>query len=310
MNLTCLKTDVRAGKIRAMAIEIRIEKPEHFVLSTAVCGHGWYDLLPFRWNAESASLGYVFRSGNEKHATSGSITEDGNELVIRMDNAKVPREKIERDVRHILRMDDDMSEFYTVAKNVAGTRWVASSGAGRLLRSASVFEDMVKTMCTTNCSWGLTRKMVENLVEKLGAPAGKEARAFPTAEAMASVNEDFYRNEIKAGYRSPFFVELATRVRDGEIDPESFLHSDLPTDELRKEIKKIKGFGDYAADNLLKLLGRYDGLALDSWLRARYIEKHNKGKACPDKKITKHYSKFGKWQGLMIWCDMTEDWFR
>ena len=102
-----------------MAIEIRIDKPEHFVLSTAVCGHGWYDLLPFRWNAESASLNYVFRSENQKYATSGSIAEDGNELVIRMDNAKVPREKIERDVRHILRMDDDMSEFYTVAKNVA-----------------------------------------------------------------------------------------------------------------------------------------------------------------------------------------------
>ena len=31
---------------------------------------------------------------------------------------------------------------------------------------------------------------------------------------------------------------------------------------MKKEIKKIKGVGDYAAENLLKLLGRYDGLAL------------------------------------------------
>ena len=292
-----------------MAIEIRIEKPEHFVLATAVCGHGWYDLLPFRWNADLGSLGYVFRSANGKQVTHGTIAEHGNAIVVKLENSKVQRDKVERDVRHILRMDDDMTEFYSVAEGSHGTRWVASRGAGRLLRSATVFEDIVKTMCTTNCSWGLTRKMVENLVEKLGERAGMNAKAFPTADAMASVDEDFYRNEIKAGYRSPYFVELATRVRDGEIDPESFLHSDLPTAELKKEIKNIKGFGDYAADNLLKLLGRYDGLALDSWLRAKYIAKHNKGKVCPDKKITKHYSKFGKWQGLMIWCDMTEDWF-
>lgn len=292
-----------------MRHEFIIETPSNFSLEAAVCGHGWYDLLPFKWNEEAGSLDYVFRSANGKHITAGTILDGGDSIVIKLENSKVSREKVERDVRHVLRMDDDMSEFYTVAEGSPGTRWVASRGAGRLLRSANVFEDMVKTMCTTNCSWGLTRKMVENLVEKLGEPAGINARAFPTAEAMASVDEDFYRNEIKAGYRSPYFVELATRVSNGEIDPESFLNSDLPTIELKKEIKKIKGFGDYAADNLLKLLGRYDGLALDSWLRARYIEKHNKGKACPDKKITKHYRKFGKWQGLMIWCDMTEDWF-
>ena len=48
---------------------------------------------------------------------------------------------------------------------------------------------------------------------------------------------------------------------------------------------------------------------LDSWLRSRFYQKHNKGKICADKKIARHYSKYGKWQGLMIWCDMTEDWF-
>ncbi|MBP7416089.1 MAG: hypothetical protein KA831_05510, partial [Pyrinomonadaceae bacterium] len=77
----------------------------------------------------------------------------------------------------------------------------------------------------------------------------------------------------------------------------------------KKEMKKVKGVGDYAAENLLKLVGRYDGLALDSWLRAGFYKKHNKGKKCDDKKIARHYHKFGPWQGLAIWCDMTEDWF-
>jgi N-glycosylase/DNA lyase len=292
-----------------MPLEFILETPPNFVLETAVCGHGWYDLQPFRWKPETRSLAYVFQSHNGKKAAAGTISDAGGHLKIVVESAAPGRVKVERDVRHILRMDEDMGEFYGVAENVRGTRWVSEIGAGRLLRSATVFEDMVKTMCTTNCSWALTRKMVENLVMKLGTPAGRNARAFPTAEAMASVDEEFYRNEIKAGYRSPYFLELALSVASGEIDPESFLHSELPTPELKKEIKNIKGFGDYAADNLLKLLGRYDGLALDSWLRSRYYDKHNQKKICPDKKILKHYGKFGKWQGLMIWCDMTEDWF-
>ena len=295
--------------MRPMPIEFTIDTPPNFDLEIAVRGHGWYDLAPFSWNADDRSLSYVFRSDNGRGVSAGRVAQQGRKLTVRSDRSAVGRDKLERDVRHIFRLDDELQDFYELAAVVPGARWVTDRGAGRLLRSATVFEDMVKTLCTTNCSWALTRKMVENLVEKLGDPAGRGAKAFPTAEAMASVDETFYRNEIKAGYRSPFLVELAERVVTGEIEPESFLTSDLPTSELRKEIKKIKGFGDYAADNLLKLLGRNDGLALDSWLRSRFYLKHNKGKACADKKIVKHYAKYKEWQGLMIWCDMTEDWF-
>jgi len=150
--------------------------------------------------------------------------------------------------------------------------------------------------------------MVLNLVEKLGAAANGK-RAFPTAAAMAAMPVEFYREEIKAGYRSPYFVELAESVVSDKLDPESWLYSELSTAELRKEMKKVKGVGDYAAENLLKLVGRYDGLALDSWLRSEFYKKHNRGKICPDKKIEKHYKKFGEWKGLAIWCDMTERWF-
>jgi N-glycosylase/DNA lyase len=151
--------------------------------------------------------------------------------------------------------------------------------------------------------------MTTNLVELLGEASNDGRRAFPTPNAMASVGPEFYRDEIRAGYRSAYFAELAQSVASGDIDPESWLTSDLPTPDLKKEIKKIKGIGDYAAENLLKLIGRYDGLALDSWLRAGFYKKHNHGKPCPDKRIETHYQNYGEWRGLAIWCDMTEDWF-
>jgi N-glycosylase/DNA lyase len=155
----------------------------------------------------------------------------------------------------------------------------------------------------------MTKKMTANLVEKLGEPAAKNGkRAFPTAAAMANQSVGFYKNEIRAGYRAPYFKELAEKVAAGELNPEAWLHSDLPTRELKKEMKRAKGVGDYAAENLLKLVGRYDGLALDSWLRAQFYKKHNAESVCGDKQIESHYERFGAWRGLVMWCDMTRRW--
>jgi N-glycosylase/DNA lyase len=123
---------------------------------------------------------------------------------------------------------------------------------------------------------------------------------------MASMPESFYRDQIRAGYRSGYFVELAELVAGGQLDPEAWLTSELETKDLKKLMKSVKGVGDYAAENLLKLVGRYDGLALDSWLRARFYAKHKSGEACDDREIELFYEKFGRWKGLAIWCDMSE----
>jgi 3-methyladenine DNA glycosylase/8-oxoguanine DNA glycosylase len=208
-------------------------------------------------------------------------------------------------VRHILRFDDDLQKFYKIVKSKKELAWIAKQNAGRLLRSPTVYEDLIKTVCTTNCSWALTKKMTANLVEKLGEKSKTGESAFPTAEAMASVPAEFYRDEIRAGYRSSYFAELAENVASGRINPESWLDSDLPTAELKKQMKRIKGVGDYAAENLLKLVGRYDGLALDSYLRAQFYRKHGDGQICADKEIERFYEPYGEWRGLTMWCDMS-----
>ena len=152
--------------------------------------------------------------------------------------------------------------------------------------------------------------MTFNLVEKLGETSADGKRAFPTAEKMASVSTEFYREEIRAGYRSPYFAEIAEQIALGKVDPEKWLSSDLPTVELKKEMKKLKGVGDYAAENLLKLVGRYDGLALDSMLRKRFYDLHNDGNSCDDKQIYQFYERFGEWRGLVIWCEMSKKWMK
>lgn len=291
-----------------MPTKLTLEIPPDFNFKTAVYSHGWSQLLPFALDLESWRLSYVFAGEKPVPAI---IYENAGKIVIDIAGDKINQKaqaEILRDARHILRLDDDLSEFYRLTKKEKRLAWVEELNGGRLLRSPTVFEDLVKTLCTTNCSWALTKNMVRNLVETLGAESPDGKRAFPTAEAMANMTEDFYRTEIRAGYRSPYFAELAEKVAGGKLDPETWLDSDLPTKELKKEMKSVKGVGDYAAENLLKLVGRYDGLALDSFLRSEFYKRHNAGNACDDKQIINFYEKFGNWRGLAIWCDMTEKW--
>ncbi len=233
----------------------------------------------------------------------GHVTATTSRRINKTDAARVLR-----DARHILRLDDDLAPFYLATGEVPEFAWIAKQGAGRMLRSPTVFEDLVKMICTTNCSWSLTEKMVTGLVQSLGRESDDGRRSFPSAAAMASQPVKFYVEQVRAGYRAPYLKELADRVASGELDVETWLSSDLSTPDLVKQIKGVKGAGNYAAENLLKLLGRYDGLALDSWTRAKFFKVRNNGRKANDKKIERYYSRFKEWRGLALWCDVTQDW--
>jgi N-glycosylase/DNA lyase len=181
--------------------------------------------------------------------------------------------------------------------------------AGRMLRAPSVFEDVVKMICTTNCSWALTTIMVENLVGELGRPFDDSHKSFPSPETLARTSEQFLRKTIRAGYRSPFLLEFAEKVANGKLNVESWRSSELSTGVLFKELRSIKGVGEYAAGNILKLLGRYDYLGLDSWVRGKYYELYHSGRKVSDRTIEQRYKAYSKWRGLFFWMEMTKDWY-
>lgn len=290
-------------------MELKIPVPKTFNFRRTVASHGWYQLPPFSLDTDKWKLSRVIDVGGKPPVTI-FLSERKNHVLIHPSRTLTRTEAntVLRDARHILRLDDNLDEFYLATDSDPEFSWIAQQGAGRLLRSPTVFEDLVKMLCTTNCSWALTLKMVRGLVENLGRETNDGLRSFPTAEAMANMPLRFFVDEVRAGYRAPYLKELAERVAGGQLNVEQWLSSDLPTRELLKEIKGVKGAGDYAAENLLKLLGRYDGLALDSWTRARFFEIRNKGRKASDKKIARYYARFNEWRGLAIWCDVTRDW--
>lgn len=226
------------------------------------------------------------------------------ESQIELDEADV--EEVEDAVETCLRLDEDLSPFFELLDGYPEFSWVMEIGAGRSIRCPTVFEDVVKTICSTNCSWALTKAISSRLCKILGKPF-EELCTFPTPQRMASTTEEFMRSEIKAGYRSPYLIELARKAVDGDLDMEGWRSSSLDSASLKREVTKIRGVGDYAADQILKFLGRYDFLALDSWLRRRFSQIHGKGETTSDKEIEEFYAPFGRWKGLVLWLDMTKE---
>jgi N-glycosylase/DNA lyase len=221
-------------------------------------------------------------------------------------------------VRRMLCLDDDLAGFYAAVAEDPDLAW-AARGAGRLLRSPTVFEDVVKTVCTTNCAWSATERMVGALVGRLGEPApgappGDVAgRAFPTPEVMAAAGDDFYAGVARAGYRGAYLREIARRVAAGEQDLEGLLatsRADMPDEEVERRLLELPGVGPYAAAHVMLLLGRHSLLVLDSWTRPKYARLMGKPKGRPvtDRTIARRFRRYREHAGLAFWLVLTHDW--
>jgi N-glycosylase/DNA lyase len=214
---------------------------------------------------------------------------------------------------HVLRLDEDLSPFYALVSDDPDLAWVAR-GAGRMVRSATVFEDVVKTICTTNCAWSATERMVSAIVglgpRAPGAPAnGPDGRAFPKPETIANAGERFLREEARAGYRAVSLLRLARDVADGRLDLETLAapESELPDDELERRLLGLPGVGPYAAAHVMTMLGRYSRLILDSWTRPTYARLTGRRRV-PDRTIERRFKPYGRYAGLAFWLYLTRDW--
>jgi 3-methyladenine DNA glycosylase/8-oxoguanine DNA glycosylase len=280
--------------------------------------HGFVDLPPMRPAPDYRSVELTLRPRRGRPRT--VRIQDGRRGHARVTVlGRAPSEAATRDLvaltRHVLRLDADLSPFYEAAAGDPDLAWV-TAGAGRMVQSATVFEDVIKTVCTTNCAWSATVRMVHAIVEHLGEPApgadgdGPWGRAFPTPVAMAEAGERFYSDVARAGYRGAYLISLARSVAAGELDLEAFGAAeteDLPDEELEQRLLALPGVGPYAAAHIMMTLGRYHRLILDSWTRPTYAKLVGR-KAVKDAAIERRFRRYGPYAGLAFWLFLTRDW--
>lgn len=290
-----------------MRFSISARPPFNFL--SVVNSHGWRQLAPFSYNEEDRTLCYVLR------LTNGRVIElkfrDGMDGVI-VETEKLgaaERREVKEKAGWIFGLDMDFSHFYAASRGEPKLAGAKKLALGRVLRSPTLFEDVIKTILTTNTLWTVTKNMTHKLVNELGASttpaaplsAGANNKAFPTPEAIAASSPEFLKEKIRVGYRASAIHQLAVRVASGAMDLESLKTSHLQTLELRKELLRINGVGPYAAANLLLILGRTDFIPIDSWALKLVSQEWYDGKPVTPKEVEKHFERWGEFKGLAFW---------
>ncbi len=284
----------------------RLALPLPFSLDTVVRSHGWYDLPPFDYDRDAGNLRTYVEVGARDRGPGESA-----EIRFRVRNGKLEASADRLDSqalrnlsRRVFSLDRDFARAHDAFAPVPEIAGALARRGGRMLRAPTLFEDAVKMLFTTNCSWAATRGMVVRLV----ALAGAEGRAFPTPAAVAKLSVATLSRRVRCGYRAGPLRLFAKRVASGKLDLASWEDPARSSEKLREAIVHERGFGPYAAEGLMRILGRHDFFALDSWTRQQY-RKHYPGRAAAtDRSISRRYARFGTHRGLALWLDMTRDW--
>jgi hypothetical protein len=148
----------RRGRAARRTAPAPVHVPDPFDLALTVRSHGWYDLAPWRWDGERRVLGrpLALAGGRAVHV---EVAEGERGLAFRAlaEGRLAPGEAREAraQLATCLALDDDLAPFRDRAlaleaeraagrrRDLPDLRWALRRGAGRLLRSPTVFEDAV-----------------------------------------------------------------------------------------------------------------------------------------------------------------------
>ena len=286
-----------------------LAKPNRFNFISTVTDHGWYQLAPWRWRPDSGVLERVERLvSGEVVLLKVTDTDQNLQIECNVSLSLADQASVQAAVARSLRIDQDFEPFYTAAQARSDRDlWQhVEQGRGRLMRTPTLFEDVIKMICTTNITWSQTIQMSQRLCDALGSslPSDPARKAFPTPNQVANAANEVFEEQVRLGYRNGAVQHLGKEIVAKNLDLEALNQTELRGDALRKELQKLKGIGPYAAAGLAGLLGDYTHLPIDSVYREHVRNKYFAGdKSVPDKQLAAVYADWGDWKQLAYWFD-------
>ncbi len=185
----------------------------------------------------------------------------------------------------------------------------------RMLRSPTVWEDVVKTLVHDQLLVGTDAGDGRALVTSLGrAPAGfarAAARAFPTPRPWPSRTSASTAMWCAPGYRAPSFVRLAAIHGDRRLDLEALgkaTREERPDAEVEATLLALPGIGPYAAAHVMMTLGRNSKLILDSWTRPTYARLSGARRQPTDAQIQRASAATVRRRDSRSGCTSRSDW--
>ena len=284
---------------------LTLKTPTPFSLERTVLSHGWVYLAPFRW--EHGRLIWIQRGALPRSCLVEVEQTSLCALKVRVDASPaltVPEQGMLRQaIRRVLNLDLDLTAFGTLARKLdPSIHRLIAAGGGRLLRGTTLFEDLVKTLCTTNASWAHTEQQVAHLVHWYGQ-AGPSGRAFPSPEDLRTVSECDLRERCRMGYRAPFLASLVRKSLGSSLGNTG---TNGATDESTWLADRLPGFGPYARAHAMVLLNRFADVPWDSEVRG-YVRERFKVRTGHDGKMKSALERWlkhwGEWKFLAYKCE-------
>ena len=258
-----------------VAGRLRLTAPRPYDLDRVARSHGGVGLAPSAYDGER--LHRVLRVRDQPVAVVVSA-----DLTVTWSRPGVDEDEVRRQLTHALALDDDLEPLWAACDRVPSLAWVRPAGAGRLLRAPTPWEDLVAALASTNTSYASARRMLARLVGD---------GAFPTPQQVAAADV----SGLGWGYRARSLVRLAELVAAGDVDPAAWLDPSLPDDDVLAALRRLPGFGPFAAAQVLPLLGpRPRPVVLDGWLAGRL------GPGAHER-----FAAMGRWAGSGMWLEVT-----
>jgi len=296
-----------------------IDVPTDFVLARDACSYGYFLLEPNHWvptagtftrvlNLPAGATCAIITQPGAKPKARGFAASRGRPLRVELDRrlGQPDKRALTAQLTRMLRLDEDAAHvrgFHRV-----DPRW-KTKGHGRLLRSPTLFEDVIKTVTNCNVTWLGTMNMNRRLCEVLGAVSPSGRPGFPTPESIAAQRPAFLRGRCGVGYRDARIVELARMFIAGDLggQPPAFFEDPRSTDaQVREALLELPGIGPYAASNVMQLLGRYGHIPLDTeTVRHGKTVLGMKGSSkAIMKRVDKHFGPFAQHKFRSYWFEL------
>lgn len=180
---------------------------------------------------------------------------------------KAEEEDLTRRLRGSYGLDEDLNDFYKIAKKDRLLRPTLRAMKG--MRNScfhTLFEILTISLVLQNTNVKRSQNMLRALLENYGKKVEferKQMYVFFPPERIEEISEEELREKCRLGYRARYLKTIADAFLDLNI--ESKIRT-LNYEEAKEELKKIKGIGEYSASiALVEYLRFPQFMTLDLW---------------------------------------------
>ena len=254
-------------------------------LKKIVESHGWVHLHPWTWDGSILSRIEMIDGSTYRVSVLQGDNGDINIKTSPSVDSHI-RKLISQRVSRWLSTEWDSSEFIGVAKkNDPLIASFVENGGGRMLRGSNFFEDLVKTICTINTTWGQTKNMIKNLHDSFGGIS-------PSPMEVIRFGESGLMENCKFGFRAETVLSVTkAMLRDGFILQDGTEGVEHITYDY---LISLRGIGPYSAAHCMVMLHDFSRLPIDSEVTSYLTKKGLKD----EKEFSNYFDSWGDYKYL------------